>query len=354
MKEAKDFLENLNIRFKSPLIFSFIISWIFTNWRIPIALIFYDNNQLIHEGYLSYGQLIESNLDFSHGCLIPLLVAVLYTFIFPYISSFIKKYQAEIDKKTEDDTLEIMKKSNVPFEKYHQIVKSQLERENTLSEFIKKENEINAELNQFKALTNDLNTQLHEKNKLISEQNSKITNLNEDNDMRNQLLEELQDRYAGLNSLYKTIDDISVFFKGKWICEFQIQKELGNANNGFERNIEEFQILNKNTYQTSNFKNFRITNIQILNNSFLTFEKNLFDQKELYSYIKLIKINDSLWFGIELSYKFEISVVRYYDKKSIPDNFIYFSENRISNNEIQRLERTIEIENFQRMLSNIK
>jgi hypothetical protein len=54
IEKPNDLLKELKDRLSNPLIFSFIIAWLFFNWQITVGLLLYKNDQLIRDGYFFY------------------------------------------------------------------------------------------------------------------------------------------------------------------------------------------------------------------------------------------------------------------------------------------------------------
>jgi hypothetical protein len=89
MDTITDFFEELKRRLNNPLIGSFILSSLICNSQIPIALLFYSQDDLKRDGYTSFFHLIYS-INIWQGFVIPFVFGFFYTFVFPYIKAFIK------------------------------------------------------------------------------------------------------------------------------------------------------------------------------------------------------------------------------------------------------------------------
>ncbi|OOQ61579.1 hypothetical protein [Mucilaginibacter pedocola] len=94
MEELKNFFSDIKSRLNSPLIGSFILSWFIINWRIPIVLLFYKQDEVCLDGYQSFQDVIYQNTNLSSNFYYPFATALFYTFIFPIIRNWIKVYQA--------------------------------------------------------------------------------------------------------------------------------------------------------------------------------------------------------------------------------------------------------------------
>lgn len=89
-EKLKDIYENIKDRLSNPLIFSFIVSWLVYNWEITVALLWYDKDQIKAEGYKSIFEFIQYQLNSKcFSFIIPLILALVYTFIMPYIKEFV-------------------------------------------------------------------------------------------------------------------------------------------------------------------------------------------------------------------------------------------------------------------------
>ena len=121
MEQLSNLTKNMRDRFSNPLFFSFIISWTFINWRIPIGLIMYNNAALKTDGYTSYMNLIEQNYTIQRSIILPLLTALFYTFGFPFVRNWILAFQTWIIKRSTDWNLKIAASGQVSMEKYIQL-----------------------------------------------------------------------------------------------------------------------------------------------------------------------------------------------------------------------------------------
>lgn len=114
MEKITDFFKEIQNRLTNPLISSFIIAWLITNWRIPIGLLAYSNSDLDDDGYTSYFDLISTESSWSHFLVIPLISAVSYTLIFPIIRTLIIAFLSFIRQWSENWNHKILKDLRVP------------------------------------------------------------------------------------------------------------------------------------------------------------------------------------------------------------------------------------------------
>lgn len=118
METIQDFLKDIKDRLTNPLISSFIIAWLVTNWRITLGVLLYDIKDLKADGYESYHQLVVWNSNWWHTLILPGCVSLFYTFAFPYIRAFIKLKHAEVISTNDTEILAATKEGKIPVNKY--------------------------------------------------------------------------------------------------------------------------------------------------------------------------------------------------------------------------------------------
>lgn len=94
MEKISDILDNIKERLTNPLLFSFILSWIFVNWEISVALLWYDPEQLERVHHSSIFTFIQSKLNWYSCIFWPFVFALLYTFLMPIIKNIINMFYA--------------------------------------------------------------------------------------------------------------------------------------------------------------------------------------------------------------------------------------------------------------------
>lgn len=114
----KNFLAEINERARSPFIYSFLIAWLIFNWKIPISLFFEDVKELETHGYHSHLQFIQAKLNWNNGLVQPVLSALVYTFIFPFIKNGISIFSGWIQSWGNSYTLKASRKGKISVEKY--------------------------------------------------------------------------------------------------------------------------------------------------------------------------------------------------------------------------------------------
>ena len=140
MDKISDIFKNIKDRLSSPLFFSFIFSWIICNWKVTIALLWYDPKQIEKEEFKSIFDFIYLNTDPWNTFYLPLILAIAYTILSPIVSNAIRLFNSQIDKIGENKNLEITKGSNIPIEKFLSLKENYDARTEVLEKIIKDEN----------------------------------------------------------------------------------------------------------------------------------------------------------------------------------------------------------------------
>lgn len=159
MEKITDFFKDIRDRLSNPLFSSFIISWLIINWQIPVAFSFYNNETLKNDGYNSYMDLILSKWSGWNYFGYPLLLALIYTFVFPFIRNGVFAFQTWIRTWGNDLNLKISKKGKVSTERYVQLREKYNRLTKTLEELLSQETTFVQENSQLKAEKVQLTTQ---------------------------------------------------------------------------------------------------------------------------------------------------------------------------------------------------
>lgn len=172
-----DFLSNIKERISSPLLFSFLISWIVYNWRVTIALLWYDPSPGVSE-HLSLIKFIENETVCWKSVGVPIIFALLYTILSPIIKNLTSAFKTWNSKWGEQWNLDILKASNVSMDKYLTLRRASLDKEKELDQIIKDESLTQEKL---KEISKALEVERKEKAKIqteMGELKSVIGNLN--------------------------------------------------------------------------------------------------------------------------------------------------------------------------------
>lgn len=123
MDTLKDFISDIKERISNPFISSFIIAWIFRNYPIIITLIFYKQSDLNRDHYTSYIDVIQKNYSENHMLWFPLVVAITYTFVIPWVKSGIKIFNSWLASLTDTGIIRATKGQWMTVEKHADLSK---------------------------------------------------------------------------------------------------------------------------------------------------------------------------------------------------------------------------------------
>ncbi|WP_416865245.1 MAG: hypothetical protein ACMVP2_22805 [Imperialibacter sp.] len=112
MESLSDFFKHLGERFKSPLIFSFILSWAVANWQISLALFYWQSD------FSSLVAFISECASWWYSFGLPFLVSLFYTFLFPWIKAFIKIRDTDAESYGYSKSLERSKQKSPVMDEY--------------------------------------------------------------------------------------------------------------------------------------------------------------------------------------------------------------------------------------------
>lgn len=111
-----DFVKDLKDRISSPFFSSFVISWIISNWKVSVAVLFYKQAELKVDGYASLIKLIQGEVDVKHGLFFPLGASFGYIIFYPLLKNLIiallawyKSWGSELELKYTKGVVSIKK-----------------------------------------------------------------------------------------------------------------------------------------------------------------------------------------------------------------------------------------------------
>lgn len=169
MDAFKDLFQEIKDRVRNPFFSSFAIAWLFFNWQITVALLFFDNEILKQSGYRTYNDLIDAKQDNLKMLLYPVLSACFYVFVFPYLRNFINQFLASRKMENENKILENSKKSSVKLERYIDLLRELEEQQKMVGEIYSEQKKdlekmatLQTDLSKEKKANNELRQQCNE------------------------------------------------------------------------------------------------------------------------------------------------------------------------------------------------
>jgi len=177
MEKVSEFLNHLKERLSSPLFYSFIISWFFWNWKVAVALIWFDPPSNAN-GHLSLIEYISTNTNNDQSIICPLLSALLYTVASPLFSNLTSALRAWYSKWGESLNLWILKGSKIPIDKYFALRRQYLDRSKVLEETISGESATIDQLRNMETSLLDTRNQLNKTSLELSEVRAVVDNYN--------------------------------------------------------------------------------------------------------------------------------------------------------------------------------
>lgn len=176
MDKFSDFFKDLKERISSPLISSFIFSWIIFNWQIVIAIFKFEVKGFSLKDYMSYTDYVCSLINYNNCFWHPLYVALFYTFLYPFLRNGIQIADAWFKGWGNNFKLTVSKTNKISIEKYiqlreiyqkrSQLLESVLDKESVT---IKKNEELVNQISELKNNANSLQSELISKTEIISQ-----------------------------------------------------------------------------------------------------------------------------------------------------------------------------------------
>lgn len=99
--------DSVKERVSNPLIFSFIFSWLIYNWRVTLALFWFDKEDLKAKGFTNLIDFIVCTLTSNDTWYVPLSIAIVYTILMPILKMLLEWFNAFILKKTNTSLFKI-------------------------------------------------------------------------------------------------------------------------------------------------------------------------------------------------------------------------------------------------------
>ncbi|HEY5824423.1 MAG TPA: hypothetical protein VIT44_08665 [Cyclobacteriaceae bacterium] len=118
MERLSDVVNNVKERVTNPFIVSFLLSWLVVNWKITVALFWWDTQQIVDSGNLTIFQFIAREASRSESYLHPLYSALIYTVCSPFVFGGFSVLTAFAIKLSNKYIFQVSQDSPVSFEKY--------------------------------------------------------------------------------------------------------------------------------------------------------------------------------------------------------------------------------------------
>lgn len=308
----KSIIESLNVRLKSPLIFSFLIAWPFWNWEIMVGLIWYDSTTLAeYVGIQNYFDFIKKHSTPWRSFWGPFISALVYTFLFPLIKWGITAFNTIITTKEETQALKISKKGFIPTLKYVESYNEAQEHIKTLSDMIQKESEKLKEIDELNVENSKLKLKLNHLQSEMKRHEKQLDLLKKYTDIK------FLDGTWNLNFKVSGVDDyVNVKVR---IREGSIPPEVGPQSNLKFRieNVSEF-FMAENNKAVLSFK----LNRDLKNNESKTYGNKMFNERTI------IDVNNKIGSLLE-----KPIICQYHKEES---SFVFYSNNL--NFKMQRVE----------------
>ena len=164
MEKVIEIYNNIKDRLSNPFVFSFICSWLVYNWRIPVALIWYDKSQFSGCGCHTIFDFISFELAKTNSFLFPLFFAFVYTISIPFIKNGVRIVSAHAQKWGENEEIKALDGGKIGVEKYLKLREEYKEAIKKLEDVDKEEKEYLTEkgklLNEFNGVREELNQKI--------------------------------------------------------------------------------------------------------------------------------------------------------------------------------------------------
>ncbi|WP_162343221.1 coiled-coil domain-containing protein [Cyclobacterium salsum] len=223
LEYIKSWYDSVAERVKMPILNSFLISWIIINWKIVLILLFSDTSIESRIAMVSH---ISDSTQW-HVYLVPVLLAIAYTFGRPYLLGFIHRRLENINFNNFSSKIDYSKKSSI---KRRELIK------------VKREEEVvRAGQLEYKALNDEiekLKNQLDEKNEKISDLSNENKSYSEEIASKNTEIKEFKEKNEkALSSILKQLNPENLSQDPRKSLEISLLENVFYAR----RNIREYQ-----------------------------------------------------------------------------------------------------------------
>lgn len=163
LDKGTEILDVIRDRLRSPLLGSYFIALCISNWRVFISLFWFGNVELNQSGVSTHVEYIEQVTNWRTLCAIPMLVSLVYTFLWPFLRNKIDEFTT---------------KRNVEGQQLQRPILGQAVF--TAEQYLLKREELDImqkELEESLAVAKEVEREKMEQTALIQELNDKISNL---------------------------------------------------------------------------------------------------------------------------------------------------------------------------------
>jgi hypothetical protein len=170
-EKVKDVYENIKDRLSNPLIFSFLCSWLVLNWKIPVALIWYDKSQFSGCGCHTIFEFIDWQWETNGTLKWPVIIAIIYTAVIPFVKNGIRIISAHAQKWGENGEIRALDGGKIGIEKYLKLIEKYDDKIKSIEKIALEENKYIEEnqklILQLNEARNNLNDKIEENNNII-------------------------------------------------------------------------------------------------------------------------------------------------------------------------------------------
>jgi hypothetical protein len=179
MDKISDFWDGLKERLRNPLISSFLVSWIFFNWRVTVALIWYNSDQIKAEGYKTLNDFIFYNTTPWKTFWGPFILALLFMITNPIIKNIGRWFNIWIKKKFDNPIFKVLGDAPVKYGLYQERVNEIQKIHNELAEAVNKEKTTKTQLTRFELQIAEKDSEINKLSELNSHRKDDIEKLNQ-------------------------------------------------------------------------------------------------------------------------------------------------------------------------------
>lgn len=173
MNKVEEIYENIKERLTSPLIFSYVVAWIVINWKVVVALVWWDPKQFADGNIRTIFDFIEVNTTWKNSVEMPLRYAIIYTVGYPLIKVLISGWQTFLGTLEEKLNLRINRGHKVPLSRYLALRDEQIILNQRLVQIVEEDSENRQKVIDAKESKANAERELQDANRKISDANKR-------------------------------------------------------------------------------------------------------------------------------------------------------------------------------------